>query len=141
MTDTLTKTIILNAAPAKVWDYLTRSEKLATWFHPTREDLAAGDEYTCIRIGEDGQERPQIWGRVMEASPPSKLVCTFCIAPFGEAETVVTWNLVDIGGATRLTLTHEGIGAAAGDQALALLSGLDAGWDKHFATFRDEVGA
>ncbi len=45
--------------------------------------------------------------------------------------TTVTWLLEEALGGTRLTLHHEGIGAAAGDAAHSLLMALDAGWDAH----------
>jgi uncharacterized protein YndB with AHSA1/START domain len=53
MTNTLTKSIYLRAAPAKVWEYLTQPEKLATWFHKPTMALAEGE----------GRRLRKIWRR------------------------------------------------------------------------------
>jgi len=138
MTDTTTilKTMFFKAARETVWAFLTETNKLATWFHPTALDLAEGEEYLCVRTANDGAVVPQIWGRVLEMDRPSKLIMTFEIAPFEGRETVVTWILEEASGGTRLTLKHEGIAEASGAAALNLLLALDHGWDEHLDGLR-----
>jgi len=50
--------------------------------------------------------------------------------------TTVSWTLEQVYGGTKLTLTHEGIGEAAGESAMGLLMALDKGWDKHLESLR-----
>ena len=136
---TIHKTLILNANQETVWNFLTKREKLAQWFHPARTDLAEGEGYELLEIGEDGTESPICWGTVLEMQAPQLLRYTFTVKPLNGALTTVTWTLEDIGGATRLTLTHEGIEAAAGEAHMGLLLALDKGWDEHLATLRSSL--
>ncbi len=132
------KTIYIQAAPNKVWEFLTKQEKLALWFHPVSNDLEEGESFEFYE--REDTEKVCIWGKVIESSEPSKLKYTFQIMPFGEKESVVTWELEEVlDGAlkgTKVILSHEGIEAAAGDSAMAMLSALDKGWDQHFLKFR-----
>ncbi|MBX2805646.1 MAG: SRPBCC domain-containing protein [Hyphomicrobiales bacterium] len=139
MTDTLTKTAIFAATPETVWGFLTDKDKLGIWYHPARHDLVAGEDYELVRKSEEGEFIPLIWGKVLKATKPHELVCTFIIDPFDGAASTVTWTLTPVAGGTRLTLVHEGIVAASGDKALHLLKLLDHGWDEHIQSFRDGV--
>ena len=53
--------------------------------------------------------------------------------------TTVSWTLEEAAGGTRVTLVHEGVGEAAGEAALGLLTALDKGWDEHFLKLRSLV--
>lgn len=133
---TIVKTIFLKADAETVWGFLTDKDKLGEWFHPADSDLAAGSDYVLKGQANDGSEVRKCWGSVVESKRSDKLVYTFTIGPLGGAMTTVTWLLQEIHGGTRLTLHHEGIGAAAGDAALPLLMALDAGWDAHLGRLR-----
>ena len=133
----ITKSIFLNADKDTVWAYLTDKDKLATWFYPAESNLSEGKDYALIGESEDGSEVRKCWGSVIESKRPEKLVCTFTIDPFGGATTTVTWLLQEAHGGTLLTLSHEGIAAAAGEGALPMLMALDAGWDAHLGRLRD----
>ena len=137
-TSAIVKTIFLAAPPQAVWDYLTDKDKLGTWYHPAKDTLAPDADYTLIKKGESAAV---IWGKVLAFDPPRKLVTTFCIPPFGEKETTVTWDLNAVTGGTRLTVTHEGVAEAAGDAAFPMLSALDVGWDEHLGDLRKKIAA
>lgn len=138
---TIIKTVFFNASPAIVWSFLTDKDKLGQWYHPARTDLAKGQDYELLKTSEDGNQSTLIWGRVLEMQPPTKLVTTFCIGPFGGAETTITFELSAVSDGTRLLLTHEGIAKAAGDTPLPLLSALDLGWDEHLAKLRGSTAS
>lgn len=138
-TTTLSKSIFINASRETVWSYLIDRDKLGEWYHPAEQDLALGEDYTLYRLADDGEHLRQIWGTVLEMEPPSRLVSTFIIDPFGDRDTTLTWVLDAAAGGTRLSLTHDGIAEATGDAALQLLMALDQGWDKHFADLRAAV--
>lgn len=135
-TDTLEKTIFLNAPPETVWQYLVDKDKLATWFHPAKDNLAAGEDYALMGKNDAGDPEPICWGRVLEMESPTRLVQTFTIKPLATSETTLVWSLEATQGGTRLHLLHSGIGKASGDAALQMLMALDAGWDKHFGKLR-----
>lgn len=131
---TIEKTIFIDAEPGVVWQFLTDKDKLGTWYHPAEQNLALNQPYRLYK--KDGDGKPLIWGEVREMRAPERLVTTFCIEPFGESETLLTWTLHPVADGTRLTLVHEGIADASGDAVMQLLLALDAGWDEHFADLR-----
>ena len=71
---------------------------------------------------------------------PSKLTYTFTVKPLNGHMTTVSWKLEETHGGTKLTLTHKGF-EGAGDNLIGLFMALDAGWDKHFAKFREAMTA
>lgn len=137
----LIKTVIFNAPRELVWAFLTDKDRLGQWYHPAEADLSEGQSYKLIGKSDDGASKTQIWGRVAEWDRPRRLVTTFCMEPFGDNETTVTWELSEIAGGTRLKLVHEGIAEAAGEAALPLMMALDKGWDIHLSDLRDGTGA
>lgn len=139
MTDTIHKTAFFAATQEQVWEYLTDKDKLGTWFHPAKENLVEGNDYELLCMTDDGTRVPQIWGKVLKATPYHTLTYTFIIHPFEGRETTVSWTLEPIAGGTRLRLAHKGVSAAAGDKALDLLMALDKGWDKHLNAFRESI--
>jgi len=140
MSDTnLTKTVFFSVSPETVWAFLTEKDKLAQWFHPPESDLVEGEPYSLARQNDEGLKVRQIWGRVLTMDAPKKLVYTFIIDPFKDAESTVTWELTTAAGGTRLTLTHEGIAEATGSSAMQLLMALDKGWDQHLGDLRQSV--
>lgn len=136
---TITKSVILTAPRQTVWEYLTNAEKLGQWFHSAESDLEQGKDYALIEQNDDGSSQKIIWGRVLEMDRPSKLVYTFTIKPMGGAMTTVTWELQEVHGGTKLSLSHEGIDQAAGEAAMGLLLALDAGWAKHIMKLRGVI--
>lgn len=136
---TIHKSVFFNATPEVVWSFLTDKDKLGTWYHPARKNLAEGEDYELIAISDDGAEKAIITGKVLKMARPHKLVTTFVIDPFGGNSTTLTWVLEACADGTRLSLKHEGISEAVGEGAIGLLMALDKGWDAHFATLRTSV--
>lgn len=103
------------AAPReKVFEAWTRPEALTRWFAPGTMtcrvhalELRPGGAYRIEMCDAGG--RPNIVGGVYrEIVPPSRLVFTWAWeAGPGPGETLVTIELHDEGGRTRLVLTHE----------------------------------
>ena len=65
-------------------------------------------------------------------SPPDELACTFTVHMLAGATTTLIWKLKEVFEGTRLTLNHEGIDEAAGDQAFGLLRSMDVGLGQAF---------
>ncbi len=134
---TITKSVILTVPRQAVWEYLTDRKKLGTWFFEAEADFETGKDYALFETKADGTIEKMVWGNVLEMSPPEKLVYTFTFKPLGGAMTTVVWQLQEAHGGTKLTLTHSGIEAAAGQAAMGLLVALDVGWAKHILTMRE----
>lgn len=139
-TTTINKSIFLAAARETVWEFLTDKDKLGEWFHPAAESLVEGKPYALLGDVTDSDSK-MCWGDVISAEKPSFLSYTFTIKPLAGAMTTVSWTLEEAAGGTRVTLVHEGIGAAGGDAALGLLMALEEGWDKHLAKLRGFAAA
>lgn len=137
--NTLTKSIYLDTSREHVWAFLTESDKLALWFHPTDVDLTVNEDYALLKQQSDGSMSKVCWGTVLEADKPSRLVYSFTFGPLSGAKTTVTWTLEDAFGGTKLSLLHEGIDEASGDVIKEMLFSLDAGWDKHLAKLRTTI--
>ncbi|MBA3325362.1 MAG: metalloregulator ArsR/SmtB family transcription factor [Rhodobacteraceae bacterium] len=136
---TIAKTVYFAAEPARVWPFLVEKDKLGQWLHRAEADLAVGRDFALLR-GEGEDARRVCWGRVLEMDPPHRMRTTFTVNALEGLETVVTYALEAVAGGTRLTLTHEGLGAA-GDKALVQLMAFDGGWDRHFAELRAALAA
>ena len=127
------KSILLRAAPDKVWAFLTDPDKLAIWFHRPNKPLLDGD-YEIV--GADSGER-FMWGKVQVAEPFTRLEYTFEIGPMGGAASLVKWTLTEVAAGTQLSLEHSGLpqGAEAFDLSLAL----DKGWEEHMGRMREDL--
>ncbi len=135
-TDTITKTIFIKAPQDVVWEFLTKKDKLALWFHPAESDLQLDRDYALVEAGTDGEFRKLCWGQVLEMRPPSHMLWSFTVQPLQGAMTTVQWTLDTVPGGTRITLIHRGVSKAAGEAAMGLLMALDKGWDEHFSAMR-----
>lgn len=139
-TTNINKSIFIAASRETVWAYLTDKDKLGEWFHPADANLVEGKPYALLGDANDSSSK-MCWGDVLSAIEPSFLSYTFTVKPMGGEMTTVNWSLEDAAGGTKVTLTHEGIGEAAGEAALGLLMALDEGWDKHLSALRGIMAA
>ncbi|WP_300392285.1 SRPBCC domain-containing protein [Henriciella sp.] len=139
MSDTaIEKTIHLKSPIEKVWAFLTTPDKLARWFHETDQPLdKAGVDFIWLRHDTDAGDRKLMWGRVLEADAPNRLVHTFTHQWIDGMETTVTWELTAIGDGTRLKLTHEGLDQR--ENPIEELGSHDKGWDAHLYRLRDII--
>lgn len=132
-TTQLNKTIFLKASPQVVWSYLVEKDKLKSWFHEADADLAVGQAY---RLHDDGEDR--CWGQVVQMEPFRFLSYTFTVKPMGDKQSMVSFELEEVPGGTRLHLTHDGVDLDRPDD-LGLVTALDKGWDSHFGRLRERV--
>lgn len=120
---TIRKTIYVSADRETVWTYLTDAEKLGTWFHPAKADLAIGEDYTLISQN-DGDR--MCWGTVKEMRAPEYMQWDFTVGPMNGQMSQVEWTLADAPGGTQLTLVHSGLPENA--EGFGLVLALDKGW-------------
>jgi uncharacterized protein YndB with AHSA1/START domain len=75
MTNTvISKSIIIKADSATVWNFLTDKDKLALWFYGAEANLADGEDYMLVGEAADGSTEQKCWGTVQEMVPTSRLV-------------------------------------------------------------------
>lgn len=129
---TITKSIILKASPEHVWTFLTDPEKLGIWFHRPNTKLVTGTEY---HVFSEKQGKNIMWGKVIDADEPKRLVYEFNILQSGDHTSRVTWTLTSVPGGTQLHLVHDQLPAV--EQMFDLFVGLDSGWDGHIAKLRE----
>ncbi|HLX15547.1 MAG TPA: SRPBCC domain-containing protein [Bradyrhizobium sp.] len=106
-------TRIIKASPQRVFDLWTQPQLMARWLSPypgevrcvARAELRVGGRFKLeMRSDQSGCE---IEGAYVAIDPPRKLVFTWSGPPTGQADTLVTVELMPIENATELTLTHE----------------------------------
>lgn len=122
-TTTQVHRIFIDAPPQKVWDAITTAEmsRLYGYLSPVEYDLRAGGRYVS-RASEEMQQlgMPEVvvTGEVIEADPPRRLVQTWDPVWIEDEEPgTLTWEIEETAdGATRLTLTHAGLGAETAAQ-------------------------
>ncbi|SHJ40775.1 Uncharacterized conserved protein YndB, AHSA1/START domain [Shimia gijangensis] len=133
MTDTtIRKSVFLAADKPRVWEFLTKADMLGKWFHPAKEDLVEGQEYT-LTSQKDGDR--MCWGSVEAATPHDYMKWSFTVGPLAGAMTVVEWLLEEAPGGTRLTLTHSGLPDSG--EGYGLVMALDKGWHGFLSNLHD----
>ncbi|WP_233703234.1 SRPBCC domain-containing protein [Janibacter endophyticus] len=123
MTTTQIHRIFIKASPEKVWAAITTPEmsRLYGYLSPVEYDLRPGGRYLS-RASEEMQQlgMPEVvvTGEVLEADPPRRLVQTWDPVWIKDEEPgTLTWDIEETAdGATRLTLTHAGLGAETAAQ-------------------------
>jgi uncharacterized protein YndB with AHSA1/START domain len=105
--------VFIRATPERVWDAITRSEFTVRYYYASTVESAweRGTPYVYSIQGH-----PAIVGKVIQADPPRKLVCTFDakwdeeVAP--DAPSRITWTIEPAGdGVSKLVVIHDGFEA------------------------------
>ncbi len=125
----------LDAPIELVWKMWTESEHFAAWYGPTGATIPVADmdvqtggaRHVCMQVSTPNGEM-QMWfvGEYRQVEPPTRLVYTESMSdadgkivppsamgmPDDHPEvTEITVDLEDIGGRTRMVITHAGIPA------------------------------
>lgn len=103
-----------DAAPARVFDALTRPDLLAQWFAPSDEltvvvdrfEEKVGGSYRIEMRHQKGDVHTAI-GEIREIDRPNRLVYTWKWEGGEMPDTLVTWELSADEAGTELVLTHE----------------------------------
>jgi len=132
----LVKTIIIRADRERVWEYLTQPDLLARWFHEGTGALQQGQPFELLRENPVTDDPRMLWGEVIIAKAPEKLVHSFCY--HGQAEGLdsrVVWELEQLSGGTKVTLTHTNKSASEED-LWNEVKDTDSGWDEYLSRLR-----
>ncbi len=126
-------------SPERVWNALIDAEMTTKyWQHVNVSDWKPGSKWEHRRA--DKERALQLVGRVVESSPPRRLVLTWA-SPVDEARdekhTRVTFEIEPLGSVVRLTVTHDRL-----EPNSEMLKGITAGWPKVLSSLKSllEVG-
>ena len=122
-----------NAPVEKVWQALTDKDQMKQWYF----DLAAfkpqvGFEFQFFGQGHKGEKYLHLC-RITEAVKNKKLAYTWTYEGY-PGESLVTFELTDLGGKTKLTLTHAGLHTFPSDNADFAKESFTAGWTELIGT-------
>lgn len=99
--------IEINVPRQKVWNEITKLGKIQKALYNTVLDSALSPG-AKLRYYSPNRKRVFIVGKVIEVTPPRRFSHTYMFTMRPEAPTVVTWELEEIPGGCRVTLTHSG---------------------------------
>lgn len=126
-------------SPERLWNALIDAEMTTKyWQHVNVSDWRPGSKWEHRRA--DKERALQLVGRVIESSPPRRLVLPWA-SPVDEAgeekHTRVTFEIEPLGSVVRLTVTHDRI-----EPSSEMLKGITAGWPKVLSSLKSllEVG-
>lgn len=126
-------------SPEELWRALIDAEMTTKyWQHINVSDWRAGSRWEHRGAGNEGALR--LVGRVIESSPPRRLVLTWAL-PADEAReekhTRVTFEIEPLGEVVRLTVTHDRL-----EPGSDMLRGITAGWPQVLSSLKTllEVG-
>ena len=127
----LLASIEIKASPERVFRALA-SEEIAAWWGSSDKyrvtewsgELKVGGRWRSVGVGVDGKPF-EVSGEFLVIDPPRKLVQTWAPKWVDGPATTLTYLLDAIEGGTRITIRHEGFGAAA-----AACHSHTAGWEQ-----------
>ncbi|MEI9918140.1 MAG: SRPBCC domain-containing protein [Bacteroidota bacterium] len=116
---------VINAPVSRVWKAITSHEEMQKWyFKMPAFEPKKGFEFTFL-----GSSKGQTFTHlctITEVIENKKLQHTWSFKEY-EGMSVVTWELTDMGGKTKVTLTHTGLETFGNEPALAPKN-FEAGW-------------
>ncbi len=131
--DDIRKEIVIEASIEKVWQALCTSEGLAAWLMPNDFKPEVGAKFQ-FQSGEDCNNPSFLVDcMVTEIDPPHRLAFTWKPVP-DAPDTLVTFELRDLGGKTEVVLTHTGWA----DTDLREMH--NGGWVKKLAALKEYLG-
>ncbi len=113
------------STPLKVFEAITRPEIARRyWGHENVSDWQPGSRWEHIRANDE--RTVELVGKVVEISPPSRLVITWAAASRKDdpdACSRVTFDIEEYENMVRLTVTHDELEAGSG-----MANGISKGW-------------
>jgi uncharacterized protein YndB with AHSA1/START domain len=110
LTETITKSITVDAPPSKVFQAITDEKELTNWFPSiARLDARVGGSVEFQFQRADGTVDHIVLGKVIEIIPDKKFSMSWKnTSDPNFPDTVVTWMLEPDGGKTKVKLVHSG---------------------------------
>ena len=119
--------IYISTSPEKLWNALIDAEMTRKyWQHENVSDWQPGSKWEHRR--SDKERTLKLVGKVVESSPPRRLVLTWAFPVDGAGEekhSRVTFEIEPIGDVVRLTVTHDRL-----EPDSEMLQRITKGWPK-----------
>ena len=132
-TEPISKEVLLDATPAKVWKAITDKDEMKLWYFDLKEFKAVPGFEFEFEGGPEGRIYIHQC-RITEVIPLKKLSYTWSYKGY-KGTTLVTFELFEEGESTRLKLTHEGLESFAVNNNPDLdRKNFDAGWSHIIGT-------
>lgn len=123
----LRKEVWINAPASRVWQALTDPEQMKQWYFDVSGFKAeVGHEFSFCGQGQKGEKYLHLC-RILELLPLKKLRYTWAYEGFPGA-SVVSFELFEEEGGTRLVLTHEGLENFPADHSDFARENFNRGW-------------
>ena len=128
----------ISTSAEKVWNALI-DPKMTTkyWQHENVSDWKPGSKWE--HRGADKERTLKLVGKVIESSPPRRLVLTWAFpadAASEEKRSRVTFEIEPIGDVVRLTVTHDRF-----EPGSEMLQGITEGWPKVLSSLKSLMEA
>jgi len=128
------KEVTINAPAEAVWKAITDKDEMKNWYFDIAEFKAEpGFEFQFTGQSEDGQRKFVHLCKVMEVIPGKKLSYTWRYEN-DEGNSLVTFELLEEDGATRVKLSHEGVETFAANGPDFAKTSFEAGWNEIIGT-------
>lgn len=115
----------IRSTPEKVFEAITKPEIARRyWGHENVSDWQPGSSWQHVRA--DAQRTVQLVGKVVEVSPPTRLVITWANASQADdpaSTSRVSFDIAPYEQMVRLTVTHDELEAGSG-----MAKGIQQGW-------------
>ncbi len=119
---------VLNATPGRVWKAITDKNEMKQWYFDLKEfkpEVGFVFEFT------GGDEEKQYLHHCMVLKvEKNRLLSHSWTYPGYDGSSVVTWELFDEDGKTRLVLTHEGLHTFPASNPAFAKKNFEAGWSE-----------
>lgn len=129
----------ISASPEQVWNALLDVETTTKyWQHVNLSDWKPGSRWE--HRSAEGKSELRLVGKVIESSPPRRLVITWAFPADESREekhTRVTFTIEPVRGVVRLTVTHDRL-----EPGSEMLEGITKGWPQVLSSLKSllEVG-
>ncbi len=125
--------VYISTTPEKVWNALLDSKMTSQyWQHDNVSDWKPGSRWE--HRTSDKERTLHLVGKVVESSPPRRLVLTWA-APADEAHekkhSRVTFEIEPVRDVVRLTVTHDNL-----EPGSEMLEGITKGWPKVLSSLK-----
>ncbi len=107
-TTPLIKEVVINAPVSKVWDAITKKEQMKEWYFDLAEFRAEPGFEFRFEGGKDPNSMYLHICVITESIPNKKLAYSWKYDGY-EGDSLVTFELFDENGKTRVVLTHTGL--------------------------------
>ncbi|MET0371229.1 MAG: SRPBCC family protein [Sphingobium sp.] len=147
MSNSIIKTIDIDAPLAKVWDALTDHEKFGAWFRVAIDQPFAVGQPSTGHMTYPGYEQYPWVARIVAIEPMKRFAYEWP-ATGGDKDAmaagVAEWTLVEfllepVAGGTRVTVTESGFDRVPEPRRTDVMRSNDGGWAEQVKNIRDYV--